>query len=62
MKLSGNMKAVEFDNNDLTSKRERIYRYNAFKDRSKYKMIIYTQDKIISLDISDVAKELKKNI
>lgn len=62
MKLTGNMKAIEFDENELTSKKERIYRYAVFKEKSNYKMIIYTTDKTISLDISNVVKELKKNI
>ena len=56
------MKAIEFDENELTSKRERIYRYNVIKDKSNYKMILYTTDKTLSLDISSVVKELKKNI
>lgn len=62
MKLTGNMKAIEFDENELTSKKERIYRYNVIKDKSSYKMILYTTDKTISLDISSLMKELKKNI
>lgn len=56
------MKAIEFDENELTSKKERIYRYTVFKEKSHYKMILYTTDKTISLDISSVVKELKKNI
>lgn len=56
------MKAIEFDENELTSKRERIYRYNVIKDKSHYKMILYTPTKTISLDISSLMKELKKNI
>lgn len=62
MKLTGNMKAIEFDENELTSKKERIYRYTVFKEKSSYKMILYTTDKTVSLDISSVVKELKKNI
>lgn len=62
MKLSGNMKAIEFDDNELTSKKERIYRYNVFKDKSNYKMILYTPDKTISLDISNLVKELYNNL
>ena len=62
MKLTGNMKAIEFDENELTRKRERIYRYNVIKEKSNYKMILYTSDKTISLDISSLMKELKKNI
>lgn len=62
MKISGNMKAIEFDENELTNKKERIYRYTVFKDKSNYKMILYTTDKTISLDISSLMKQLKKNI
>lgn len=56
------MKAIEFDENELTRKRERIYRYNIVKDKSNYKIIIYTPDKTVSLDISSLVKKLKKNI
>ena len=62
MKLTGNMKAIEFDENELTRKKERIYRYNVIKDKSHYKMILYTPTKTVSLDISGVVKKLNKNI
>ena len=56
------MKAIEFDEKKKKKKKERIYRYNVIKDKSHYKMILYTPTKTVSLDISGVVKELKKNI
>lgn len=54
--------ADEILNNDLMNQRKTIHIVKVYNDKSKYRMIIKDLDinKTMSLDISDIVKDLKK--
>ena len=50
----------EYDKYDLMSMRNVIYNVQVYNDKNKYRMIVKDNDKTISMDITNIVKDLKK--
>lgn len=54
------IEADEMGNNDLITLRKVVYNVKVYNNKSKYRMIIKDLDKTISMDITNIVKDLKK--
>lgn len=54
------IEADEMGNNDLITLRKVVYNVKVYNNKSKYRMIIKDLNKTMSLDITNIVKDLKK--
>lgn len=54
------IEADEMGNNDLITLRKVVYNVKVYNNKSKYRMIIKDLNKTISMDITNIVKDLKK--